>query len=179
MLLNNAGVMTTGDFTTIPLVKYDRMVEINLLGTIYGAYEAFGHLAKTPGARLINMCSASAIFGQPDMAVYSSTKFAVRGFTEALAIEWRAAKIAVCAIWPLYVDTALVRGADRTRNMDSLGVRLTASDVAKVVYRAATVSPRSLKRHWLVGRQTHLSALGAKLSPHRLTDVVVRRLAGR
>ena len=49
-----------------------------------GLHAAFPYLRDTAGAQVVNMCSASAIYGQPELATYSATKFALRALTEAL-----------------------------------------------------------------------------------------------
>ena len=177
VLFNNAGILATGHFETIPLATHARTIDVNLKGVVNGAHAAFPYLQRTPGARMISMASASAIYGGPDLAVYSATKFAVRGLTEALEIEWRAHDIRVIAIWPLFVDTAMVRNNPRIATMASLGIRLDAEDVARVVERAATASRR--RTHWMVGTQTKLSALSTKLSPQPAARAVVAKLSGR
>ena len=177
VLFNNAGILATGAFETIPLATYARLIDINLKGVVNGAYAAFAYLQGTPGARLINMASASAIYGGPDVAVYSATKFAVRGLTEALEIEWRAHDIHVSAVWPLFVDTGMTRDNARIATMSSLGIHLTAADVARVVERAATSKRR--RTHWMVGTQTKLTALSNKLGPQPVARTVVAKLSGR
>ncbi len=178
VLVNNAGIMTTGPFETIPLATQLRIVDVNAKGVLAGCHAAFTYLRATPGARLVNLCSASAIYGQPDMATYSATKFFVRGLTEALEIEWRPFGIKVLAIWPLYVNTALVTDNPSTPAMGALGVRLTANDVADVVFRAAT-SKRGRRAHWPVGLQTRMTMLGSHFGPPAVTRFVVAKLSRR
>ena len=110
LLVNNAGVLTAGRFDAIPLTAHTRMLDINLRGALIGTHIAFPYLRDTPGAHVVNMCSASAIYGQPELATYSATKFALRGLTEALELEWRTYDIRVLALWPLFVDTGMVAG---------------------------------------------------------------------
>ena len=78
------------------------------------------------------MCSASAVYGQRELATYSASKFAMRGLTEALDLEWAADDITVSSVWPLYVETGMLDDVDiaTTRNV---GVGLTADDVANTV----------------------------------------------
>src|SRR5699024_6496948 len=112
------------------------------------------YLQASRGARVINLCSASAIYGQPELAVYGATKFAVRGLSEALDLEWRSEGIRVTALWPLFVDTGMLAGVS-TGSTRSLGVRLGPGDVADAVIEAAGVRTR---RGWLpaiLPRSTH------------------------
>ena len=64
-------------------------IDVNCKGTVNGLYAAFPYLRSTPSAVVVNLASASAIYGQAELAVYSSTKFFVRGLTEALNLEWQ------------------------------------------------------------------------------------------
>ena len=177
VLLNNAGILAGGHFGDIPLAKQHAMVEVNFKGVINGCHAALPYLKQTPGARVINMASASAIYGAPSLAVYSATKFAVRGFTEALQVEWQPLGIAVMDIWPLFVRTAMIDavGAGSAQSLDSMGVRLTPQDVADTVWRAAN---RPGRTHWIVGLQARAMALAIRLSPGALTRRVVAKLSG-
>jgi short-subunit dehydrogenase len=128
---------------------------------------------------VVNLSSASAIYGQAELANYSATKFFVRGITEALDIEWHRYGIRVIAMWPLYVQTAMTDNI-RTGTTDSLGIRLTAQDVADAI--AAAVAPSWWRRavhqvHFPVGTQTKFMTSGSRFSPAWLTRLVNKRLA--
>jgi NAD(P)-dependent dehydrogenase (short-subunit alcohol dehydrogenase family) len=172
VLLNNAGVMHVGPFEAIDPEQHRQMIAVNLQGVIEVAHAGFTLLSETPGARLINMSSASAIYGMPEMATYSATKHAVRGLTEALDIEWERFDIRVCDVMPIFVDTELLTRTRKAHAADKLGVRLQPSDVAEVVWAAATSEHRRV--HWPVGVQTRLAYHGAKLAPTALERLVVR-----
>ena len=179
VLFNNAGIAVTALFGETPLERHHRVIEVNLKGTLNGCHAALPHLRSTPGARVINMCSASALFGQPMLATYSATKAAVRSLTEALDIEWSREGIRVVDVLPLFVDTAMVRDSVRQMaTVDRLGVRLSAHDVAHTVWRLANAAPQRLPVHSHVGLQTRLSALLTRLSPVWLTRRTTAWLAG-
>lgn len=178
ILVNNAGVLSSGRFEEIPLEVQRRMIDINFYGTLAGLHTAFGYLRNTPGAQVVNLCSASAIYGQPELATYSATKFGVRGITEALELEWRRYGIRVMAMWPLFVATAMVDGVE-TGSTKSLGVHLKPNDVAEAIY-AATHPDRTwpTRVHYPVGRQTKVLAALSQVSPNwlqRLLNKVVSR----
>lgn len=119
----SGGSVLTGRLDTIPLADQQRAVEVNVTGVLNGCHTAYPYLRAAPGAQVVNLCSASAIYGQPELATYSATKFAVRGLTEALDLEWEDDDITVTAIWPLFVNTAMVDGMD-VGAQRRLGVRL-------------------------------------------------------
>ncbi|HEX7822022.1 MAG TPA: SDR family oxidoreductase [Sphingobium sp.] len=177
VLLNNAGVLSTGPFEETALQKHDAMVDINVGGMIAGCHTAYPYLKETPGSHVINMASATAIYGQPELATYSATKFAVRGFTEALDLEWRKADVRVSDIWPSFVKTAMAEDYAHIPSATSLGVRLSPGDVASVVWACATASRRRHKTHWTVGRQAGLLALGSRFAPLALTRHMVGKMA--
>ena len=165
ILVNNAGVLTTGAFQDVPLKAHQQMVEINFYGALAGLHAAFPYLRDTPRAQVVNMCSASAIYGQPELATYSATKFALRAMTEALELEWRGHGIRVLAMWPLFVQTAMIAGVE-TGSTKSLGVHLTPEDVAEAVYSATHRSRgRPPKVHYPVGRQTSVFAAVSQVTP--------------
>jgi NAD(P)-dependent dehydrogenase (short-subunit alcohol dehydrogenase family) len=166
VLVNNAGVLSHGRFEEIGLQTQRRIVDVNVYGTMAGLHTAFPYLRDTRGAQVVNLCSASAIYGQPELATYSASKFAVRGLTEALELEWRRYGIRVIAMWPLFVQTPMVDGVE-TNATRRLGVHLSAEDVAKSIYAATHSAPSRLpKVHYPVGRQTKVLAGLAQVSPN-------------
>lgn len=175
VLLNNAGIARSGPFQDIPLETHHAIVDVNLKGVINGCHRGFEYLRRTPGSRLINLASASAIYGAADLASYSATKFAVRGLTEALDLEWRELGIRVCDIWPLFVQTPMVEGLN-LGSLKSLGVRLTSEDVASAIWKAAT--QRRHRVHQLVGAQTHAMYHATRWLPAALNRAVTAKLSG-
>lgn len=155
VLLNNAGILTSGPLTDTPLARQHLMIDINIKGVLNGCYLALPYLQQTSASRVINLCSASALYGQPSLAVYSATKFAVRGLTEALDLEWADYGIRVMDVLPLFVQTGMVNNmnADSIKNM---GVHLTSADVAHTILQAARYTGRLPKVHWTVGASTRL-----------------------
>jgi NAD(P)-dependent dehydrogenase (short-subunit alcohol dehydrogenase family) len=176
LLFNNAGILVAGEFEALPLDRQLAQVDVNVKGVVQCCHAALPFLKQTPGARVINMASASAIYGAPGFATYGATKFAVKGLTEALNLEWRRHGIVVMDVLPLYVDTGMVRNlGHRPRSLDVLGLRLGADDIARTVWRAAHWRwwPRV---HWYPGPQGWLLALAQKLSPgwfNRLTTGII------
>jgi NAD(P)-dependent dehydrogenase (short-subunit alcohol dehydrogenase family) len=178
LLFNNAGIGSSGDFEALPMDRNRAVVAVNLQGVINGCHAAFPYLKRTPGVRVISMSSASAIYGAPGLATYAATKFAVKGLTEALDIEWRRHGIVVRDILPCFVDTAMVRNFEsELKAKDALGVRLGPADIARVVWRAAhwRLWPRV---HWYPGLQGWFLALSQKLTPHWLNRFTTRVISG-
>lgn len=179
VMINNAGIMLAGRFEDIDVPRHLTEIDVNTKGVVNGLHAALPHLRNTPNSVVVNLASASAIYGQPELANYSATKFFVRGITEALDIEWQRYGIRVIAMWPLYVQTAMTDHI-KTGTTESLGIRLTAQDVADAIAKA--VEPSWLRRavhqvHFPVGSQTKAMAAGSRFSPAWLTRLVTKRLA--
>lgn len=180
VLFNNAGVAVTAPFDEAPLARHHRLIDINLKGVVNGCHAALPYLKRTPQSRAINMCSASALYGQPMLSTYSATKAAVRSLTEALDIEWQAHGVRVLDVLPLFVNTAMVRDeVSKMKTVKTLGVRLTAEDVAGTVWQLARpLSARGLPVHSPVGLQTKLFYIAAKLTPDGLNRWITAKLGG-
>ena len=178
IMINNAGILLAGRFEDIPVRAHLKEIDINTKGVVSGLHAAFPYQRSTPGSVVVNLASASAIYGQAELANYSATKFFIRGITEALDIEWNRYGIRVIAIWPLYVQTAMTENIS-TGTTQSLGIRLTAQDVADAI--VAAVEPSWLRRtihqvHFLVGSQTKVLAAGSRFSPAWLNRLINKRL---
>jgi NAD(P)-dependent dehydrogenase (short-subunit alcohol dehydrogenase family) len=179
VLVNNAGVLDSGPFTGIDPKAHQRTVDVNVTGVINGALAGHRHLQRARRGLLLNLCSASALYGQPGLATYGATKAAVKSLTEALDIEWRADRIRVRSLVPLFVATGM---ADQVRagarSIDRLGVRLTAEDVADAAWKVVHERWDGLRSpHRAVGRQTRLMVAATAVSPDWASRLVVRRLA--
>lgn len=174
ILFNSAGLFATGHFETVGLEQHRQIAKVNLTGIINCTYQAFPLLKKHAPARVINMASGSALYGTPDMASYSATKFAVRGLTEALNIEWERHNIHVCDIIPPFVDTPMVQNVEKTHSMRLLGINLTAQDVAATVWKAA----HSKKVHYVMTAQFKFLWNFSGFLPGRLNRFVAKKIAG-
>jgi NADP-dependent 3-hydroxy acid dehydrogenase YdfG len=164
----NAGVLFMGPDDQLTPEQKDLLVDVNAKGVIHTFDAAMPFLKKAaPGSHAVAMSSTSAEYGSPYHAVYSATKFFVRGYTEALNIEYRRQGINVSAIYVSYVNTGMVTGANfRPASVDRLGVNANADDVAKRVWRAV----HGQRSHWRVGfdaRSTHYGVrlLGSWVAP--------------
>lgn len=176
VLLNNAGILYSGAFERTSLEDHSRTIQVNVNGVLNGCHSGFEHLkANTHGARVINLSSTSAIYGQTNLASYSASKFAVRGLTEALDNEWKPHNIRVMDIMPMFVQTAMVTNMD-AGSIEKMGVHLSAEDVAKVIYKAATANRWLAPTHWPVGLTSktlyHLSGI----TPDPLNKLINRWL---
>jgi NAD(P)-dependent dehydrogenase (short-subunit alcohol dehydrogenase family) len=98
--INNAGVLVVGETWRLAEADVRRMIEVNLLGVIWGCHAAVPVLAE--GGHLVNIASLSALVPAPGLAVYGATKHGVLGYSLSLAGELRRAgrRVHVSALCP-------------------------------------------------------------------------------
>ncbi|HEX4914071.1 MAG TPA: SDR family oxidoreductase [Vicinamibacterales bacterium] len=177
VMFNNAGILSVGEFETIGVARHHAIVEVNIKGVINGCHAALPHLQRTPGSRVISMSSASAIYGAPAYASYSASKFAVKGLSEALDIEWQRHGIRVMDVLPLFVNTAMVTAIEQPTSVARLGVHLQPRDIAQTVWDAAHWNGWR-RVHWYPGLQSRLLALTNKLAPAWLNRLATKKISG-
>lgn len=99
--VNNAGVMSSGKFEEIPMDINEQVIKTNLFGYMHGAYSALPVFKKQEEGILINNVSIGGFMPAPYSAVYSSTKFGIRGLMECLQGEISDfPQIHICNIYP-------------------------------------------------------------------------------
>jgi NAD(P)-dependent dehydrogenase (short-subunit alcohol dehydrogenase family) len=168
VLLNNAGVATYGYLEDQSEDEVMRQLDINLKGVISGARAGISYLKRTPGAQLINVASCAALYGAPKMSIYAATKFAVRGLSESLDIEFARHGVGVKCIMPWFVETPILdAGASGTNEKMSDSLRAggiavyTVEECSGVIWDA--VQSKELKH--IVGARGKQLAWLARLMP--------------
>ena len=89
MVFNNAGVTTGSHFKDMNEDNWDWVMGINFDGVINSTRAFIPHMVDSPEAAIVNTSSIFGMVAVPGQTVYHATKFAVRGFTESLAMEMR------------------------------------------------------------------------------------------
>ena len=108
LLFNNAGMAVGGLFDEMAWEDLVKVINVNLLGVMSGIQLAMPLLRSTPGSLCLTTSSSSSIFGTAGIAVYSATKHAVRGLTEALSIELKRYGVRASDLLPGLIDTAIL-----------------------------------------------------------------------
>lgn len=90
LLINNAGI-ALGDLTfgEVRVADFEKITNINYWGVVHTTQRCYPHLLKQPEAAVVNLSSSQGILALPYLVPYCTTKFAVRGFTDALRAEHR------------------------------------------------------------------------------------------
>jgi len=162
VLFNNAGILRMGTFRELDLIDHKKTLDVNVNGLINCTHICYDMLAKTPNAHIINMSSASAFYGIPELSSYSASKFAVRSLTESLNIEFECDDITVCDIAPGYVKTPMLKNqVHKAKSLDKIGITLTPENVAEKVWQSA----HSKKIHHYMGMKVKVSPLLSPFTP--------------
>jgi NADP-dependent 3-hydroxy acid dehydrogenase YdfG len=160
-LVNNAGLMRTGEASDAPLADWDDMVTVNVQGVLYATRVALPHLiaaaADSPRgvADVVTISSTGGRVARPGTAVYSLTKFGVGAFSEGIRQELIGKRVRVGLVEPGTVDTEIfdhlppdARAAldQRTAGM----VKLRPEDIAEAVLYMVTRDRRVAVNEMLV-----------------------------
>lgn len=107
LLINNAGVALHGDFEEISLDDLRWLMDINFWGAVYGVKYFLPMLRREPRAHIVNLSSVFGLIAPAGQAAYSASKFAVRGFTEALRHELAPTNVCVSCVHPGGIRTPI------------------------------------------------------------------------
>jgi NADP-dependent 3-hydroxy acid dehydrogenase YdfG len=142
ILINNAGVMLLGPVVDAPLVEWQQMVELNVLGALYCAHAALPHLieAAASGSRgasdLVNISSVAGRAARIGNGVYSLTKHGLGAFSESMRQELASRHVRVSLVEPGATATELA-SHNRAEILESIrsqfGQTMTAEDIADAI----------------------------------------------
>jgi short-subunit dehydrogenase len=120
LLVNNAGVALGGRFDQVTLDEFNLVIDINFRATVTLTHRLLPALKAEPGSHLVNLSSLFGIIAPGGQAAYSASKFAVRGFTEALRQEMQLAKhpVKVTTVHPGGIKTNIVRNMTAVDSVD-------------------------------------------------------------
>lgn len=177
-LFNVAGYLQAGWVHEVALADVDRHFDVNVKGVIYGTRLAAERMVRRRRGHIVNVASMASFAPVPGMSLYGATKFAVRAFSLAAAIELRPKGVAVTVVCPDAVDTPML---DKQVDTDEASITFSAPRVLtadEVAYTMAypvledrpfeVALPRS--RKWLARMLDMAPSLGPHVAPlfHRL-----------
>lgn len=139
-LVNNAGVLHRASLGEETAAGFENSWRVNCLGPFLGIRAALEQLRAADGAAIVNTCSTSAVRPFPNHAAYGSSKWALRGLTQAAAVELLGTGIRVNAVFPGPIATPMLDERTQARLGES-GRLGTPAEVADAV--AFLVSPNA------------------------------------
>ena len=121
VLVNAAGIATSGPTSRGPMIgisetDWDRILDVNVLGTVYCAQAAARHMVRQRSGRIVNIASIAGAIPRINAAAYCISKAAVRMFTKCLALELAGHGVRVNAVAPGPIDTPML-GPEEDRKL--------------------------------------------------------------
>lgn len=110
ILINNAGIVAGQPFHKQNMADIDKTVAVNLLGVMHTTRAFLPQMIERSTGHIVNIASAVAHMGNPNMSVYAGSKWGVRGWSESLRIELKNQNITVTSVEPGYIDTGMFKG---------------------------------------------------------------------
>src|SRR5215471_2635079 len=146
LLVNNAGVGLFGTAEQLSIEDIEWLMGINFWGVIYGVKHFLPILRRQPCSHIVNISSVFGIIGPAGHSAYAASKFAVRGFTEALRHELAGSPVKVSVVHPGGVKTNIANNAklgaganreavDRERAIFNMAARTSPEDAADRIVR--------------------------------------------
>ena len=133
VLVNNAGVFETAPIEKLEIAKWHWMFEVNTHGPMYVTKECLDALLAAPRAHVFNIASVAGRRGFPGNAAYCASKYALRGFGDALREDLRPRGVRVSTVYPGPTDTSLF---DKLPGEWDRSKMNKPEDVAEVVWKA-------------------------------------------
>jgi len=184
ILVNAAGVSMTGGFLDASADEFDRVLRVNFEGTINACRAFLPLLEREPEGHVVNVASSFGWVGVPGKTAYAASKFAVRGFSEALQAELGRSSVSLTVVYPGPVDTNLVRDGrcldegQKSREVAYLARHgLPPVNVARRIVRGIERKQRRV----VIGREVRLLDLALRMAPsgaHRVVSRIVERAFG-
>jgi len=185
LLVNNAGVALGGTFEQTPEADFDWLLEINFGGVVRMTRAFLPVLRREKTAQIVNLSSLFGIVAPPGQVAYAASKFAVRGFSEALRHELEGSPVGVTVVHPGGVRTAIAANARRTGLTDAETekqarawtrlLRLDPAVAAETILRAVERRDGRV----LVGGDARQAALVQRLFPVGYWRILGRGIARR
>jgi len=149
ILFNNAGIGMGGLFDEYKFEDLIRIANINFLGVMNGIYAALPLLKATPDSLCFSTSSSAACYGLPGGSVYSATKEAVKGLTEALSIEFSRFGVRAADVLPGFIDTPILgEGTAQYLPKEGMWRAVPPVEIAKAVWASYAIDKERL--HWFV-----------------------------
>ncbi|KAB1070957.1 SDR family NAD(P)-dependent oxidoreductase [Methylobacterium planeticum] len=118
LLVNNAGVALGGRFEDTDLADFEWLMDVNFRAVVRMTHAFLPLLTRAPMAQIVNVSSLYGLIAPPGQTAYAASKFAVRGFSEALRHEYAGTALGVTLVHPGGVATGIARNARHPRGLD-------------------------------------------------------------
>ena len=177
VMLNNAGLMPQSPLERLKIDEWDRMIDVNIKGVLYGIAAALPHMQQQKAGHIINVSSVAGHKVRAGGAVYAATKHAVRALSEGLRQEVKPYNIRTTVISPGAVATELPNSVDRAgRRARTCRSSMSDSPFPPIRSRGPSPSPSASRRTWTSTR----SCSGPRdRSSERSTTMEIKRIGSQ
>jgi short-subunit dehydrogenase len=148
VLINNAGVWYQGPAQETPTEKIDELLAINLKGVMFTTKAVLSGMLNQGSGQIINISSTSGKRGKTNQTLYCATKFAVRGYTEALQQELVDTGIRVSGFYPGGMKTTLFRESQDVNT----SAFMSPKEMAKLVVTVASLPGEMVVSEMVIDR---------------------------
>ena len=132
VLVNAAGMERFKRFTDLTFDDWQKVIDVNLNGTFHCIQAVLPDMLEAGWGRIVNISSSSTHSGQPFMAAYVAAKSAVNGLTKSLALEYGPHGITVNAVPPGFIDTPMLRKAEKRGFLGDTDKQIEATPVRRI-----------------------------------------------
>src|ERR1043165_555779 len=184
VLVNNAGVAVGGTFEQVSDDDFEWLFEINFWGVVRMTRALLPLLHGSDDARLVNLSSIYGVIAPPEQTAYSASKFAVRGFSEALRHELEGSRIGVTVVHPGGIATSIAENARIPAGATEEEIARRRAKYRKLLRMPPEIAGETIvrgieqrKERILIGSDAKTISLIARLLPVSYWKLLVR-LAG-
>jgi len=132
VLVNAAGLDGFKRFAHIEFADWQRLIDVNLNGVFHMIQAVLPDMLDAEWGRIVNISSSSTHSGAPFMSHYVAAKSAVNGLTKSLALEYGPNGITVNAVPPGFIDTPMLRSAEKRGNLGDIDKTIAATPVRRI-----------------------------------------------
>ncbi len=187
IIINNAGVAVSQTVADLCYDDFEWLMGINFWGVVHGTKAFLPHLLKNNDGHIINVSSIFGIIGVPTQSAYNASKFAVRGFTEALRQEVQCTQVKVSCVHPGGIKTNIAKSArfyrDMSGNQDAARSAANFDKIARTTpAEAARVIIDGIKRNnprILIGADARLLDRLQRLMPVSYSRILAKLTGSR
>ncbi len=185
LLVNNAGVAVGGTFEQVAEEDFEWLFEINFWGMVRMTRAFLPLLRKSDDARVVNLSSVYGLVAPPEQVAYAASKFAVRGFSEALRHELEGSRVGVTVVHPAGVNTAIAEKARVPAGVTEEEMARRRERYRKLLRMPPEVAAETIVRgierrqaRVLVGSDAKIISMVARLFPVSYWKVLARMAGG-
>ncbi len=187
IIINNAGVAVSQTVADLCYDDFEWLMGINFWGVVHGTKAFLPHLLKNNDGHIVNVSSIFGIIGVPTQSAYNASKFAVRGFTEALRQEVQCTQVKVSCVHPGGIKTNIAKSArfyrDMNGNQDAARSAANFDKIARTTpAEAARVIINGIKRNnprILIGADARLLDRLQRLMPVSYSRILAKLTGSR